>query len=313
MISNHSYISIRECIADFLAKGHMPAEIPDELPSIQKKHTDSRYCQIIKSKAQRVHSNLKPSDFLIITAVTWSDDFEPNNSNKSNRGSVWIKTLTFLMDSERNTIDATYPLCIASKSANHEAVEKLYVKELQELSTGKNNIFYSMNLKKYVHVHFELIMSLGDQPERRNMNYIMLGNSSFASRFRHSCNISEIQEFMPPCNSCYFTLKYQPEHQDFISNCNSCLCWDVTNKKSFTRSNPPKNYPDDMVPSNNKISHKEITFKELRNAINTAQDRYISGQWNEKNVQSFCIHHTINTNGFYILIEHSNNVMIWKI
>ena len=89
------------------------------------------------------------------------------------------------MDSERNTIDATYPLCIASKSANHDAVEKLYVKELQELSTGTNNIFYSMNLKKYVHVHFELIVSLGDQPERRNINYIMLGNSSFASRFRH--------------------------------------------------------------------------------------------------------------------------------
>ena len=36
-----------------------------------------------------------------------------------------------------------------------------------------------MQEKKNVHVHFEIIASLGDQPERRLINYLMLGNSTF--------------------------------------------------------------------------------------------------------------------------------------
>ena len=30
-----------------------------------------------------------------------------------------------------------------------------------------------------MYVHFEIIASLGNQPERRSMNYLMLGNSTF--------------------------------------------------------------------------------------------------------------------------------------
>lgn len=51
----------------------------------------------------------------------------------------------------------------------------MFVKELGELSSGTNNTFYSMYHKRQMRVHFELIASLGDQPERRSMNYIMGG------------------------------------------------------------------------------------------------------------------------------------------
>ena len=48
----------------------------------------------------------------------------------------------------------------------------------------KKELFYSKVLNKNVNVHFEVIISLGDQPERRDINYIMNGNSLFSLKIR---------------------------------------------------------------------------------------------------------------------------------
>ena len=50
-----------------------------------------------------------------MTGVSWSDDFEPNSMSKANRGSVWIKTLTFISNNLYS---------IASKNENHDEIEK---------------------------------------------------------------------------------------------------------------------------------------------------------------------------------------------
>ena len=99
---------------------------------------------------------------MIITAVQWSDDFDPNSFCKNNRGSVWIKTLTFFSsDYDSNKIENTYPLSIGLKKDNHDIIEQAMIKELFDLKSGKDNIFYSKALNKNVHVHFEIIVSLG--------------------------------------------------------------------------------------------------------------------------------------------------------
>ena len=42
----------------------------------------------------------------------------------------------------------------------------------------------------YVHVHFEILASLGDQPERGETNYMMNGNSIFGARYSYTADIS---------------------------------------------------------------------------------------------------------------------------
>ena len=42
-------------------------------------------------------------------------------------------------------------------------------------------------------VHFELLASLGDQPERRSMNFLMGGNSKVSARFGFIGNLGAMK------------------------------------------------------------------------------------------------------------------------
>ena len=68
---------------------------------------------------------------------------DPNSSIKSNRGSFWVKKISFVAESlPTNSLESTCVLCIASKSGDHEHIEHLYMDEIKELSTGRKNISY---------------------------------------------------------------------------------------------------------------------------------------------------------------------------
>ena len=74
------------------------------------------YCQEIRKKAAKNNKNVSYDNLMIITAVQWSNDFDQNGFCKNNRGSVWIKTLTFFSsDYDSNKIENTYPLSIGLK------------------------------------------------------------------------------------------------------------------------------------------------------------------------------------------------------
>jgi hypothetical protein len=47
--------------------------------------------------AKNTIGDMEPEEMgilLILPLFTWQDDFDPNNSTKNNRGSVWTQTLT---------------------------------------------------------------------------------------------------------------------------------------------------------------------------------------------------------------------------
>jgi hypothetical protein len=62
--------------------------------------------------------------------LEWSDDFEANTSlTKSNCGSVWVKTVTFLPpETHRHLMAYTYPVAMGPKNKSNEEAELLYSK-----------------------------------------------------------------------------------------------------------------------------------------------------------------------------------------
>ena len=80
-IDNHSYCSVKQCIADFLGKDYLPvSQLPD----------NAKHSKYITTRAKLLYGN-DLENVLIMTGVQWSDDFEPNSLSKSLRGGVWIK------------------------------------------------------------------------------------------------------------------------------------------------------------------------------------------------------------------------------
>ena len=75
------------------------------------------------------------------------------------------------------------------KDYSHDELEHMFLTELKEFSSGKDNIFSSIYHNRYMHAYFEIMTSIGDQPERRLMNYMMGGNSNFLTRFGYSGDI----------------------------------------------------------------------------------------------------------------------------
>ena len=46
------------------------------------------------------------------------------------------------------------------------------------------------------------MLYLDDQPERQSMNYMILGNSTYSTRFCNSCDIMSIINVLPSCDAC---------------------------------------------------------------------------------------------------------------
>ena len=91
----------------------------------------------VYNRARNYHKGVDPSDLIVLIGVQWSDDFEPNGSSKSNRGSVWLKTLTFVSDSySNNELSDTRPSLIDLKSVNHDVIGRIFLSDCADLRNG---------------------------------------------------------------------------------------------------------------------------------------------------------------------------------
>ena len=63
-----------------------------------------------------------------------------------------------------------------------------------------------------IHVHFKIVAFIGDQPEQGLINYSMLGNSKFGSRYLFSVDIEAIANYLPMCESCLNKARHNKQY-----------------------------------------------------------------------------------------------------
>jgi hypothetical protein len=156
MKNDHSFVSICECIADFLLWNNVELLTGDKYDSSDMSYNNIFTCKrsqiIFEEGAIRMSSMLPNEDnhlvkqhnhLVVLFMKMWSDDFDPNKSIKSNRQSVWIKTLTlFAMTSDGKKIERTYPISLSSKGSDHEIVESSFADEIIKLRSGRLMFFF---------------------------------------------------------------------------------------------------------------------------------------------------------------------------
>ena len=130
--------------------------------------------------------------------------------------------MTFISeDFGNNDHSDTYPISLGYKGENHDVIERQYINELNELGSGSSNLYYCKRLNKMVRVHFEIIYSLGDQPKRRSINFIMNGNSLYCPRYGYACNYTETFDIIPSCEECFNGMLSNDKFDD--TKCSNCL------------------------------------------------------------------------------------------
>ena len=73
--------------------------------------------------------------------MRWSDDFEPINGTKSNRGSgIWISTIT-LLGRRKHDKSNTYILGVGEKGDTHQQFERIVQTDIEDINNDNTGMY----------------------------------------------------------------------------------------------------------------------------------------------------------------------------
>ena len=175
--NDHSVVSLMDCVADFMIRTNDLIDDVEDWDSVTSSNSEicnddfhlfrsNRIKRVIKKAKNRIKiDDVRNTNtpMLVLFITIWSDDFDPNKSIKSNRQSVWIKTITiFTMSKSGEKKKITYPVSLALKGSNHGSVDFKHSLELSSLNSGELLSMYSKSHNTFVHVHADIYSILND-------------------------------------------------------------------------------------------------------------------------------------------------------
>lgn len=262
-VEGHSYVSIIDCVADFLIRKDNIITNIQKWDDIVNDHiidkqmhifACNRTKEMISDAKERLEIASLENTFPLVPIFInfWSDDFDPNKSIKANRQSIWIKTATiFTMSEKGEKIKVTYPVSMALKKANHQCVEQKFREDIIKLSKGKYIVMYSRTHKTLVNVHGSIFCVMNDQPERRSNLDLGNGNSTVHGRFGLLLDCKQVQDKIQSCVKCTKGIIKEAKssinlHSEWRKKkCKSCTCWMYNMDSKWLKYIPEKNYPNE--------------------------------------------------------------------
>ena len=202
----HSYVSLVDCIQHMFMHGasyfdHNAADIH----SPNNGHHCISHCLMAKQirKTQTTRLAKKTTRYVDLDLIEWSDDFEPRNSVKRGRGSIWVKVVSVVAPvGSKNLERNTFLIAVGEKGADHSVVEQKFAEELQTLRTSGVQCCDPIS-KETKLVKAMLLVSIQDQPERRSACGITAGSGRYTRRWGYAFPVDEHKDKLPSCDQCF--------------------------------------------------------------------------------------------------------------
>lgn len=316
----HAYSSILECgtvaLANGLSLAHVNSDMTEEMvgASYNRLWQTPRAAELA-AEARRAGI---PADTKVIFYILWRDDVEPNWT-KSNRGSVWLFTLSFVgTGAFEKSKFCTFPLAIGKSKSPHNEVES-HVHDTMRKEAAQPRYLYSGVTKSVEKVAFLPLLISTDSPEKRKATGTAMGNGTYHARFRCRADHYRLLSIIRPCNWCRNTMLAG----ELPDGCTECANWDVLNAteavKEKMKLKPKKEYPDAKWLVGNKYGIRYLTddgmlvpfrlsFARLKASYQLAFDHYANLQWTMTEVMEFLSSECISGNKLAEdLIEHGSN------
>ena len=220
---DHAYVSLCECI-QLMFLHEVPYFDHNNNNHHQRSDTNGSHsishCRMAQERRSKNKSNtkLKIKSYIDIDLMEWSDDFEPLNSVKRGRGSIWVKVVTVVAPVDtKNCERNTFLIAVGKKGSDHSIVEQKFAEELRTLSC-QGVTCYVPSLKKDKVVKGILLVSLQDQPERRSACGITAGNGRYTKRWGYAYDVTANQDKLPSCDCCFVEQLCDIPHGSINSN-----------------------------------------------------------------------------------------------
>ena len=201
----HSYVTLSNLLANELAKDTKFDDFQfetniefkaDDIPGISE--TPVAYKLFLGLKKDEHDGEF----VLYLWPKEWRDDFDPNNT-KASRNQVWSNTTTICPPKDETKGRNTYFSSLSWKGDDHSAVENIFQKELDILST-KGGFFYHGGFKHLIRVKLGKLPLCVDCPERTSLLQVGDHNGTYSSFWAHSCFVDGFCKgnHLPSCEQC---------------------------------------------------------------------------------------------------------------
>lgn len=305
MIDGFAYISVADLMSHLLQTDNLPDF------DVIKKHRGGSVSSLSQSAfAQNI---LDESVDYHILCQSWSDGFQANYSNKTNRLNPWFKTLTIeLADNSQNLLpdgqvwQQTFPVAFGLEKADKRKVEARFYKEMEQLDRPGGIRFYKKDDKKWVTVRVSLAIIRGDQPERRQFCFLRSMHSHQHVGFGVLGDVKSIYDTLPSCDDC-LKAHFGGEPKG-AKACEKCLGWDMLKKDTTLNTyDAPSTYP----PGKEKIlKFCKADFSLLIKAVDEAHNNYCFGNWTKKETTNFLMIHGFPEKVIENIVSASERVIL---
>jgi hypothetical protein len=312
MLQKHSYVSIVDCIEDFLTRNEVSLVTIDDWETvlIDNNKVDNMFIfnsertnEILENGRRRelleLNHSIDENKCLPLFLKFWSDDFDPNRSVKQNRQSVWIRTCTiFGMTKNATKLEKTYPISLSKKGHNHEEIDIRTLDELEQLRSGKFITIFSNCNDELVNIHADIYCVLNDQPERRGNLGLAHGNSIVHGRFGCIIDSRKVASVIRSCKKCTksiideMTSDRVTYHDWRDKSCKHCSAWMYNMEHDKLWYEPDNDYPiHDMDATikikDGKIGPRIITGDDIIKGINYCCSKLLNGGYNAKEARMY--------------------------
>lgn len=307
---DHAYSLYSDCVRDALGKGfdldfipkpHGGVQLPDEFPL--RDITKTQQCKTLFDIQDHMAGN-PALPFVDLWMNEWSDDADPNNSIKNNRGSLWFKSVTICPTREMfHSMSHTYPLAMGHKSADHEHVGRLLRDDLLMLGAREGVPMYSKRHGGIVLVRARLFACLQDQPERRGENYLMGGNSDLHRRFGYSFPWHKFGDVLRPCLTCRDLLLNESVAWE-CPECDECTNFAFDPRHPLLAYTVPENYPFPFD-HGEKLRPMLLTYSNLVSAVTLSHEALVDGWWSADESSEWLHLHCLNKKAQNQIVLHA--------
>ena len=307
VVGEHAYILPSECLADYL--GHNRIQ-PKTLSPQSFKQTLG-----ISPLAKTLLESNAQTDCTTFFFSIWSDDFEPNYS-KTNRGSVWIMTLTIHRPIDHQvTMREVYPIAMGPKSTkknnvNHDEAVSIILQDIKKMSgTDLMRMYDASGDGTIKTVSAYLLCIVQDQPERRGFCNLLLGGTGPHGRFGFAIDINQIKESLPPCDTCLKHLmdsvdSWKPRH------CDSCFCFmQMPEEIQYCAED---NFPTEELNENGLLYCEELSFPLLIDRVKFTHRKIVLGEWSKTEAEQYLHRYCINEELRTKIIDRAINGLTMK-
>ena len=240
---------------------------------------------------------------VIVLLIMWSDGFDPN-AKKTNRGSVWALTGSYLFyDCEKK--DAyMFKTGVVSTGHDKDDHSVLFRKILEE----KNSSAEALSAPSHYHslpgeVSFypKILGALMDNPERRGNFGLLSGTSNNHGMFGLNCHFDQLEKPFEPCTDCLSKIDSYIETANWTNRClpvgcQKCLANSVPRLLQEGKYRQPLFHPPDVPdhPSSEipgihlNTGPGHLTNSLLKEGWHYAIERFDEGHWDCGTTRDYC-------------------------